>query len=56
MALVPAAYYDADYYQRGTLTGRSCYDAYRWMPETSVRWFYGDRERVGIIPDDAKRL
>jgi len=37
VSLVPASYYDADYYRRGTLTGRSCYDAYRWMPRTGVR-------------------
>jgi len=28
--------FDADYYERGLETGRSCYQNYRWMPELTI--------------------
>lgn len=28
--------FDADYYERGVITGRSCYENYRWIPELTV--------------------
>lgn len=46
--LKPADYYDADYYQRGTTTGRSCYDDYRWLPEVSCRLAAALGDLVGL--------
>ena len=28
--------YDAEYYERGTLTGKSLYRDYRWLPEATI--------------------
>jgi hypothetical protein len=30
-------YYDEDYFETGTMSGRSCYSYYRWMPEVTLR-------------------
>ncbi len=30
-------YYDEDYFETGTMSGRSCYSYYRWMPEVTCR-------------------
>lgn len=50
MGLKPASYYDADYYELGTRTGRSCYDDYRWLPETTVRLAAALVDLAGVGP------
>lgn len=32
--------YDEDYFERGPITGKSCYTNYHWMPELSIRMAY----------------
>ena len=32
--------YDEEYFEKGAITGKSCYINYRWMPELTIRMFY----------------
>ena len=32
----PADWYDADYFERGLESGKSCYQNYRWVPELTI--------------------
>ena len=36
----PHELYDEQYFERGLLSGKSCYMNYRWMPELTIRMFY----------------
>ena len=29
--------YDREYFENGIITGKSCYQNYRWMPETTIK-------------------
>ncbi len=41
-------YYDEDYFETGTMSGRSCYSYYRWMPEVTLRMAMAMIEYAGI--------
>jgi len=32
--------YDREYFEEGTVTGKSCYRNYRWLPESTIRMAY----------------
>ena len=32
--------YDEEYFEKGLITGKSCYIDYKWMPELTIRMFY----------------
>jgi len=34
--MIDTEIYDADYYERGPITGKSCYENYRWIPELTI--------------------
>lgn len=36
MTKITPDFYDADYFERGIETGKSCYQNYRWVPELTV--------------------
>ena len=40
--------YDADYYERGIETGKSCYQSYRWMPEATLAMAMTIIDTIGI--------
>lgn len=46
-----STYYDERYYEQGTLTRISCYEQYRWMPETSMRLAMAFIDLVGLQRD-----
>jgi hypothetical protein len=32
--------FDADYFERGPESGKSCYHSYRWLPEATIKFAY----------------
>ncbi len=44
------AVYDADYYERGVETGKSCYSNYRWLPELTIPMAMVLIDTLGIRP------
>ncbi len=45
------AVYDADYYERGVESGKSCYSNYRWLPELTIPMAMVLIDTLGIRPD-----
>lgn len=44
------AVYDADYYERGVESGKSCYSNYRWLPELTIPMAMVLIDTLGIHP------
>ncbi|MGQ0628725.1 MAG: class I SAM-dependent methyltransferase [Phycisphaerales bacterium] len=57
--LVPASVvadgsaYDADYYERGVESGKSCYSCYRWLPEVTIPIGMIVIDTLGIRPGES---
>ena len=45
------AVYDADYYERGVESGKSCYSNYRWLPELTIPMAMVLIDTLGIHPN-----
>lgn len=43
--------YDEEYFERGLITGRSCYMNYHWMPELTLRMAHHLIIKLGLRPD-----
>lgn len=48
--LALGAVYDADYYERGVESGKSCYSNYRWLPELTIPMAMVLIDTLGIRP------
>lgn len=46
-------YFNADYFETGTMTGKSCYTYYRWMPEPTFRMAMALIEYAGIKKEES---
>src|SRR4030043_118143 len=44
--------YDRDYFEKGIITGKSCYMYYSWMPEQTLRMVYHLITRLPIKTSD----
>lgn len=44
--------YDADYFERGIETGKSCFSNYRWMPEMTIPMAMSLVDHLGIHRDE----
>ncbi len=50
------AVYDADYYERGVESGKSCYSNYRWLPELTIPMAMVLIDTLGIRPGAGQRV